>query len=323
MFFFDDPHPHNDNRLKREIFCDNIKNGLYNGYFIAIGFEQNVRANLGEETAENSELLTANQQRAIVDAYLRAKNECGYEFFSIDVNCSEIYNGKSIRKLRPIMYNLLTCGNYNSHSLSFEDKDCNDDFHYICADLIGGDLVTASNMIVDHINQVAQQNSSVAIVEDEIGIDFRSSSYPNGKATNLGNSSTFKIKIDPKVSEGWHKTNKLLKITEINGEKVDYSTNVSAEVYWKPERNEFEACTDTIEINKTDDNTKEIKIGDGSTITISDEYYTSKCTEKLKAKLTINELKNNTKEFNIKGGMGFPVTIQYSSDINCKYTFEK
>ena len=176
------------------------------------------------------------------------------------------------------------------------------------------DKTTISSELVDNIGpSFSLVNSSNKFFKDDLG-----SFDQNGKTVG-----PFSIEIDPYSETGWHVTNSSFSInyTNENGESKKITCNINPEVYWVQQQLKIKSCSGVA----TSDT---IKSGD------SDEYgyYEKTCYEGylkdnkyyngFSANIKINNLANGVNSFNIGAGLGFPASINVSTNITCQYKFD-
>lgn len=158
-------------------------------------------------------------------------------------------------------------------------------------------------------------SSYTGVIDDVVGSDFSPRGTKEVYVKKINEyTKSFTIKIDKNAKTGWgHFTNN--GFTYFYGDDKVIESKVNPEVYWEQESLDWNYCSDV--------STTSSKKVDGG------EYHRVTCeqgwgnTLGYRAELKVNSLSVKTSTFNIHNGMGFPITIDLTSNLRCTIQFDK
>lgn len=133
----------------------------------------------------------------------------------------------------------------------------------------------------------------------------------------------FNIDIKSDAKTGWHQTNSNFNLTyvDVNNNEKKISCDLNPEVYWIETNQVIESCSGVALVDEI------------TTLTnIDNNYYEKVCQEGylqdkfyvhgFQVNAMVNNLNPGTKSFDLKGGLGFPTTINLSTNLYCSYRFK-
>lgn len=152
---------------------------------------------------------------------------------------------------------------------------------------------------------------------DTLGSEFRTNKKKTQitvKEKNIDN--IFEININTSAKTGWHPTNNGFNFFyDSDSDDPYFSSNLDPEVYWEQESLDWNYCSD---VSTT--SSKKVDSGEYHKVTCEQGWGN---TLGYRAELKVNGLSVKTSTFNIHNGMGFPITIDLTSNLRCTIQFDK